>query len=601
MMKLSDYVFRFVANLGVKDVFMLPGGGCMHLVDSLGRNPDIQYICNLHEQACAIAADAYGQYTNNLGVALVTTGPGGTNTITGVAAAWLDSTPCLFISGQVKRADLAEPRGVRQMGFQEINIIKLVRSITKYAVMITEPDTIRYHLEKAVYLARTGRPGPVWVDIPLDVQATMIEEAELTAFNPHEIETTADPILLRQQVSQAIELLNQSERPVILAGNGIRLAKALDEFLRLIEILKVPVLTTWRAIDFLQETYWLFAGRPGAIGQRGANFTQQNSDYLLMIGARMDFGQTGYNHENLARAAKKVTVDIDLAEIRKMMTPIDIPICADSKAFLEEFLQQSHKLVNKDRSAWLKRCKDWQARYPVVLPEYWEDQGYVNQYVLIDVLADEMSFGDLLIPGSSGACCEATMQAFRMREGIRCFYTPGLGAMGFGVPSSIGGCIASGRRRTVCIDGDGGFHMNCRELEAVRRLNLPIKFFVFNNQGYGSIRLTQRNYFGGYYVASNPQSGLTLPDTLRVAQAYGIATRRLHNHIDLKQNVKEVLEMEGPVVCEVMVSPDQFTVPRLSSMQRVDGSMVSKPLEDLWPFLDREEFLSNMIVPPIDE
>ena len=601
MIKLSDYAIRFVADLGVKHVFLLPGGGCMHLIDSVGRSPDIQFVCNLHEQACAVAADAYGQYTNNLGVALVTTGPGGTNTITGVAAAWLDSTPCLFISGQVKRSDLAVPRGVRQMGFQEINIVELVKSITKYAVTVMEPEKIRYHLEKAVYLARSGRPGPVWVDIPLDVQAIAVDETRLAGFDPREVRTPTDSSSLPEQVSMTIDLLNRSERPVILVGNGVRLAKGMDEFLSLIEILKVPVLTSWRAIDFLPESHWLFVGRPGAVGQRGANFAQQNSDYLLMIGARMDFGQTGYVHQNLARAAKKVMVDIDPTEIGKMMTPIDVPICADAKAFLNEFLRQSVRLAKKDRSDWLARCKDWQARYPVILPEYWQERDYVNQYVFIDVLSDEMSGDDLLIPSSSGACCEASMQAFKMKPGIRSFYTPGLGAMGFGVPASIGGCIASGSGRTVCLDGDGGFQMNCRELEVVRRLNLPIKFFVFNNQGYGSIRATQRTYFGGHFVASNAQSGLTLPDTLRVAEAYGVATRQICNHSELRQKVKEVLEIEGPVVCEVMMLPDQVTAPRLSSSQRADGTMASRPLEDLAPLLDREEFLQNMIVPPLED
>lgn len=601
LIKLSDYVINFIADAGVKDIFLLPGGGCMHLIDSVGKNRKINYICNLHEQACAIAADAYGQFTNDLGVALVTTGPGGTNTITGLAAAWLDSTPCLFISGQVKRADFASLHGVRQMGFQEIDITRLVSSITKYAVTITEPGTIRYHLEKAVYLARSGRPGPVWVDIPLDVQAIMIEESSLVGFYPDKVDASIRTSLLQQQVSTTIDLLNHSARPVILAGNGIRLAKSQKEFLRLIELVKIPVLTTWRAIDFLPETHWLFAGRPGAVGQRGANFAQQNSDFLLSIGARLDYGQTGYNHKNFARAAKKVMVDIDAAEIHKMMTPIDLPIQVDARDFLNEFLRQSDKLMLKDRSAWLKRCKEWQSRYPVVLPKYLQDKYYVNLYAMIDVLADEMSAGDLLIPGSSGACCEATMQAFRMKEGIRCFYTPGLGAMGFGVPASIGGCIASGGQRTICLDGDGGFHMNCRELEVVRRLNLPIKFFVLNNQGYGSIRFSQRNYFDGHYVACDSQSGLTLPDTNKVAQAYGIPVRQLLNHTNMRQNIREILEASGPTVCDVAISPDQVTSPKLSSMQRSDGSMVSKPLEDLWPFLDRHEFLSNMIIPPEEE
>ncbi len=601
MIKLSDYVFRFVADLGVRHVFILPGGGCMHLVDSVSRCPDIEYVCNLHEQACAIAADAYGQYTNNLGVVLVTTGPGGTNTVTGVAAAWLDSTPCLFISGQVKRSDMIGDRGVRQMGFQEMNIVRLVNSITKYAVTVTDPGSIRYHLEKAVHLARSGRPGPVWVDIPLDVQATMIEKRDLVEFAPDEVEQPADPNILEQQVGEAIQLFNQAERPVILVGNGVRLANGKEDFLRLIEILKAPILTTWKAIDFLPECHWLFAGRPGSAGQRGASFTQQNSDWILTIGARLDSGQTGYSHQNFARAARKIMVDIDPAEIRKMMMPIDVPVFADAGAFIREFIRQSDKIIARDRSNWLARCKDWQAKYPVLLPEYWDEQGRVNDYVLIETLSDEMSSQDLLVPGSSGACSERTLQAFKVKEGMRILNSPGLGAMGFGVPASIGACIASGKRRTVCIDGDGGLSMNIQELETVRRLNLPIKFFVLNNQGYASIRATQRSYFEGRYVASSQSSGLSLPDTLKVAEAYGLPVARIQDHTNIRQKVREVLQLTGPVVCDVMVSQDQETMPRLSSIQRADGSMVSKPLEDLWPFLDREELISNMLIPPLED
>ena len=595
LIKLSDYVIQRVAQ-EVKHVFMLPGGGCMHLVDSLGRNPDIQYVCNLHEQACAIAADAYGQYTNNLGIALVTTGPGSTNTLTGVAAAWLDSTPCLIISGQVKRADLIGNRGVRQMGFQELNIVDIVKSITKYAVTVTEPVSIRYHLEKALHLARQGRPGPVWIEIPLDVQAAEINETELQNFDPGEIVNPFDPDLLKQQVIEAIQLLNQAERPVLLVGNGVRLSKGMDEFLDLIRILQVPVLTTWKAIDFLPEDHPLFVGRPGSVGQRGANFAQQNSDWILIIGARLDFGQTAYNHSNFARAAKKIMVDVDPAEIRKMNMPIDVVVCADAKDFIQTFIQQGNKIIRKDRSGWLTKCKEWQSKYPVVLRKYWDEPGSVNDYVLIDVLSDELCSEDLLIPGSSGACSERTMQAFKVKEGMRIFNSEGLGPMGFGIPASIGGCIASGKRRTICIDGDGGFQLNIQELETVKRLNLPIKFFVLNNQGYASIRATQRNYFGGHFVASTGSSGLTLPEIMKIAGAYGIPAVRMQDNTKVRETVRNVLETDGPVVCEVMSSPDQSTEPRVSSKQLPDGSMVSAPLEDLWPFLDREEFKRNMVI-----
>ncbi len=594
-MKLSDYVMQFIAEAGVRHVFMLSGGGAMHLVDSVGKNKDLTYICNLHEQACAIAADAYSQYTNNLGVALVTTGPGGTNTITGVAGAWLDSTPMLIISGQVKRPDMVGDRDVRQMGFQEIDIINIVRPITKYAVTVMKPSSIRYHLEKAIYLARHGRPGPVWIDIPLDVQASMIDENNLKGFDARGISHNKKDELLTEKVCRAIKLLKKAERPVILAGNGIRLANAQDDFLRLIGTLGIPVLTTWKAADFLPEDHPLYAGRPGAVGQRGANFTQQNADWLMIIGARLDLGQTAYTHENFAPAAHKIMVDVDAAEIRKMHMDIDVPVIADADDFIREFLSQLSNTTQKNHLPWLKQCKEWQKRYPVILPECWHNTGFVNDYVLIDVLSDELSGEDLLIPGSSGACSERTMQAIRAKPGLRIFNSQGLGSMGFGIPAAIGGCIASGKKRTISIEGDGGFIMNIQELETVKRLNLPIKFFVLNNGGYVSIQTTQRNYFDGHYVGSSATSGVTLPDIQSVAKSFGLPATCLKNHDDIREKIREILRMQGPVVCEVMVSPDQVTAPRVSSKQREDGSMVSLPMEDLWPFLDRKEFSSNMI------
>lgn len=592
MIKLSDYVMKFIENLGVRHVFMLPGGGAMHLNDSLGRNRKLSYICNLHEQSCAIAADAYSQYTNNLGVVLVTTGPGGTNTLTGVAASWLDSIPVLIISGQVKRADMIGSSKVRQMGFQEIDIISLVRPITKYAATVMDPKDIQYHLEKALFLTRSGRPGPVWIDIPLDVQAAMIDIKALRPFKP----AVERPHSISKAVSSVIKMLARSERPVILAGNGIRLSGALESFLKLIDILHIPVLTTWKALDFLPEEHPLFMGRPGAVGQRGANFVQQNADLIIVIGARLDFGQTAYSHANFARGARKVIVDIDPFEIKKMN--VDLPIEGDASLFIAEMRRQKNSISRKDRSLWLERCKEWQKKYPVVIPDYWEQKKYVNDYVLIDILSEEMSSDDLLIPGSSGACSERSMQAFRIKKGMRVFNSEGLGSMGFGIPMAIGGCIASGGKRTVCIDGDGGFVMNIQELEVVRRLNLPIKFFVLNNQGYVSIQTTQKAYFDSNFVASTQESGLTLPDYKKVAKAFNIPAVQIKDHRNIRDKIREILNTDGPVICEVIVSPEQVTAPKVSSRQREDGSMESLPMEDLWPFLDRDEFLSNMTVLP---
>jgi acetolactate synthase I/II/III large subunit len=605
--KLSDYVFQAVAATGVKHVFMLPGGGCMHLCDSLGRNADLTYICNLHEQACAIAADAYGQYTNNLGVALVTTGPGGTNAITGVAAAWLDSTPCLFLSGQVKRADMKGDRGVRQMGFQEIDIASLVRPITNYAVTVTDPLTIRYHLEKALCLARQGRPGPVWLDIPLDVQAAEISEADLRPFDAAElalpgVASPLEPSLVARAARQTVDWLKAAQRPVLLVGNGVRLDNALPEFQQLLARLKIPVLTTWKAADFLAEDHPLFAGRPGSVGQRGANFTQQNSDLLLVLGARLDLGQTGYVHRNFARGARKIIVDIDPAELGKLDMAVDLPVPCGAKAFLGALCAAlESEAAQFNFAPWLQRCRDWKQRYPILLPEFAHLPDGISNYTLTEALSQCMTADDLLIPGSSGACSETTMQAFKVKAGQRVFNSEGLGPMGFGLPAAIGGCLASGGRRTISIDGDGGFIMNIQELEVVHRLNLPIKFFVLDNNGYNSIRQTQNAYFQGKLMASDPSSGLTLPDYRKVAEAFGIETCAINTTEEIEPVVAAMLSHGRPMVRVARISPAHTTSPRLSSGRRADGSMYSKPLEDLWPFLDRNEFLDNMIVPPVPE
>ncbi len=600
MIKLSDYVINFIAEQGVKHVFMLAGGGAMHLDDSVGRCKDIEFICNLHEQASAIAAEAYAMVTNNIGVALVTTGPGGTNAISGVAAAWLDSVPCFFISGQVKRADLKGNLGVRQLGVQEIDIVSLVSPITKYAVTIMDPTTIKYHLEKALFLAKSGRPGPVWIDIPLDIQATMIEPEGLVSFT--QLEKGKQELCdehLEDLIKNAIQLLNNAERPVILIGNGVRIAGAQEEILHLINQLEIPVMTTWMGIDLIPYSHELLIGSPGSIAPRGVNFALQNSDWLLIIGARMDMAMIGYAPEKLARKAQKIMVDIDSNEIQKLKDAINVPICADAKVFISEFQKQTNGIEKKDRSAWLSRCREWKAKYPVVLPEY-RQQTEINTYYFSEILAEELSDGDLIAPGSSGNAVEIFFQVFQAKSKQRVFHDRGLGSMGFALPASIGACLASGRKRTISVDGDGGFQMNIQELETVARLNLPIKFFVFNNHGYASIRASQQKFFGRL-TGADASSGMTFPDLASIATAYKLASVRINTSVDLRQQIKNVLQTLGPVICEVVVLPDEVCIPRLSSMQRPDGSIVSKPLEDMWPFLERQEFLSNMIIPPLDE
>lgn len=590
---------QFVASQGVKHVFMVPGGGAMHLNDSLGKRKDIEYVCNFHEQASAIAAEAYARVTNNLGVALVTTGPGGTNSITGLVAAWLDSTPCLFISGQVKRSDLMAGRGVRQMGVQEVDIISMIKSVTKYSVTITDPITVRYHLEKATYTAHHDRPGPVWVDIPLDVQATMIDPGELTGFSANQ-RKKKNATLLREQARHVIELLDQAKRPVILVGNGVRLAGAEEDFLSLINKLNIPVLTTRLGVDLLPANHPLCFGMPGSIAPRSANFILQNSDCLLILGARLDMALIAYAPERLARAAKKIMVNIDPTEIEKVKSIIDIPVRSDVREFIAELIKQTESSTYPDHSPWLEQCTLWKQKYPFVLASHHAETKAVSTYAFSEILSKELPDDCIVLPGNAGNASELFLTAFSVKAGQRVFHNKGTGAMGFSQPAAIGACLASGNKLTVCVDGDGGFQLNIQELEVIRRLGLPVKFFIMNNKGYASIRASQRNYFGRL-TGADETSGMTLPDLSKIAAAYELPYFRIENHQAMREQIRRVLDHSGPVICDVNTIPDEPRAPRVSSMQRADGSMVSKPLEDMWPYLDREEFMANMIVPPLSE
>jgi acetolactate synthase-1/2/3 large subunit len=604
IMKLSNYVIQFLADRGIKHAFLVVGGGAMHLNEALGRSSIIP-ICNLHEQASSIAAENYSKATNHLGFALLTTGPGSTNAITGLAGAWLDSTPTFFVSGQVKRADRmfhpdGTPMGVRQVGVQEVDIVSVVTPLTKYAVTVLEPNDIRYHLEKALYLALHGRPGPVWIDIPLDVQAFPLEEpSTLRGFDPTELGTPTDPHLA-EAVSAAIDALNKSERPMLLIGNGIRLSRAEAEMEKLLRVLDIPVEVTWLAIDMIADDDPLYVGRPGTIAQRGANFAVQNCDYLLSIGARQDRVVTGFSPAGFAREAYKVMVDIDPAELGKMGGVIHTPVCADAGDFIREMLAQQHKIVRKPRTEWKQRCADWRARYPIVLPEH-RAAGRVSVYNMSEVMSEILDEGDFYVSGSSGTAIELFLLAFRVKKNQRIFHTTALGSMGFGIAAAIGACLGGGGRRVVCVDGDGGFQFNIQELETVRRLNLPIKFFVLNNEGYGSIRASQKVFFGETVIGCDEATGQTLPDIRKVAEAYGIRTDIITSQDNLATQIRRVIDTPGPVVCDVHIVLDEIRQPRLASTQLPDGSFVSKPLEDLWPFLSREEFLENMIIHPLPE
>jgi acetolactate synthase I/II/III large subunit len=595
-MKLSDYIFAAIADAGVRHVFFLPGGGAMHLVDSLGTSR-LEPILMLHEQAVAIAAEAYSRVTGNLGVALVTTGPGGTNALTGVAGAWIESTPMLVVSGQVKRADLTGDKGVRQLGVQEVDIVGLAKHVTKSACLVSDPLVVRSDVEGAIYVARHGRPGPVWLDVPLDVQAIDVDPQSQLAFKPApesvvDFEAAADLIL---------EALATAERPLILAGNGVRLAGAIEDLRQLVDLAGIPLVTSRKnGIDVLPGDHPLYFGRPGSVAHRYANFAVQQADLILVLGCRLDLMQVAYDWAAFGRRATKIMVDIDQYEIAKISPPIDIPIVADAGAVLTAIVGGMHRDPARmarhaaDRATWVERCRRWKATYPIVEQRHRDVVGSVSTYVLAESLATRLTAADTVVIGSSGAGIEAFMLAYSAPLGQRAFLTGGLGAMGFGLPASIGACLAADRRRTILVDGDGGFQLNIQELATLHRLSLPVKIFVLDNQGYGSIRSMQRRHFEGRLVGSDAQSGLALPDLIRLAEVYGIRTAHVASHTALPEVLDDVLRGDDPVICVVASDQNEVPEPRVTSRIRPDGSMESRALEDLAPLLSAEELASAL-------
>ncbi len=597
MIKVSDYVIKRLEELGAGHMFMLPGGGAMHLNDSLGKSEKIKFVCCQNEQGAAIAAEAYARVNNKIGLLMVTTGPGGTNALTGIAGAFLESTPVFVVSGQVKRLDMIRDQGLRQQGMQELDIISVVKPITKYAALVDEPEMIRYHLERAIYEATHGRKGPVWLDIPLDVQATVIDETGLKGYEPAKEERQD----IEDIVLDIIDRLNKSERPVILAGNGIRLSGGENVFRELVETLGIPVLTTWNGIDLIEEDNPLYFGRPGGLGHRYANFIQQNSDFFMSIGARLNLLQTGYNYDGFARGAVKVMVDIDNAELHKINVRPDIPVCADALYFMETLLKHKDRIIARDRADWFAYANRVKEKYPIVPKHYWEQTDYVNTYCLLETISKHMTAEDIYVSGSSGSCIDISMQTFRVKKGQRVFCTKGLASMGYGLPSAIGACLAGGRKLTVGVNGDGGFVMNIQELETIRRLNLPIKIFVLENHGYGAIKATQTNIFAGHLVACDESSDLSIPPIGKIAEAYGLKTFQIYNNSQLDEMVKTVLEYNGPVICEVFTPIGLTAVPKQVSYKRRDGQMESKPLEYMNPPIDEDELRENMLIPLFEE
>lgn len=602
-MKLAAWVADRLAEHGLRHIFMLTGGGAMHLNHALGTHPGLTTTFTHHEQALAMAAEAYYRLTNRLAVVNVTSGPGGTNAITGVYGAWVDSIGMLVLSGQVKAETTVRSTGLplRQYGDQELDIEELVRPITKYAVMVTDPTTIRYHLEKALYLATSGRPGPVWLDIPLDVQAAQIDPDALPGFDPAKLDEPWKRTDLAATAAAILEKLRAAERPVVFAGGGVRLSGAYADFLRLIAKLGVPVVTGWNAHDVLWNAHPLYAGRPGTVGDRGGNMVTQSADLLLVLGSRLNIRQVSYNWKTFAREAYKIWVDIDPIELRKPTVVPDMPVVADLADLIPALLDQPYDGPSDRQLEWLEWARERVHRFPTVLPEY-RDHGPANHpYVAMDTLFRALEEDEIVVTGN-GSACVVSFQAAEIKRGQRIWTNSGCATMGYDLPAAIGVCAATGgKQRVICIAGDGSIMMNLQEMQTIAGYGLPVKVFLINNNGYVSIFQTHRNFFNGVEVGGGPKSNVTFPDFAKVAAAFGFAYFRASGHDDLPAAIEGALAAEGPVFCEIMVDEHVAYAPKLGAKAHPDGRITSPALEDLSPFLPRDVLRANMRIDLLEE
>jgi acetolactate synthase-1/2/3 large subunit len=594
MTKLSHYVATYLADHGVDSVFTVSGGGIMHLLDSVGRDERLRVVCNFHEQACAIAAESYSRVRGSVGVCLVTTGPGGTNALSALGGAWVDSIPVVVLSGQVRRDLIADYSKLRQLGPQEIDIDAMVRPVTKYSSVVRDPQSIRQELDRAFAIAQDGRPGPVWLTIPLDVQGAEIDESTLAGWAPAP-EAPVDDTTLRANVSALIEILRKARRPVLIGGNGIRLDRAEKAFEQFIGKLRIPVLLTIGAMDLLPEDHPCYQGKFGPLGQRRGNFALQNADVVLSIGASMNVSTTGFNLKGFAPRATKIMVNVDPDEIEKGTVPNDLCIVATPSRFISEFDRQTEGASLDVPDSWLEACAEWRRRYPPLVNDYFEDAAHVNSYVFVDRLSDALTGGEVVVTGN-GLDAWSVYQTFKVRRGQRVFTNVNFGAMGWDLPAAVGAAVARGNNRVVLVTGDGSFQFNVQELLTIGHNRLDVKIFVLNNDGYESIRATQTNFFAGHLVGADPGSGVSNPNFRLLAEAYGLGYAYLRTNDDISSVVSCVMGAEGPMLCEVNLSRTQTRTPKTSSYRNERGELESRPLEDMFPFLPREEVAANMAI-----
>ena len=594
-MRVADFIIQYIHDeLRVSHIFTVTGAGLMHLTDAIALNKNIIGVTPHHEQTASMALEAYSRASENFGVGMFTTGPGSTNAITGLGGAWQDSVPCLFIGGQVKRSETSANSKVpnlRQFGVQELNMIPIVESLCKYAITLNEPEKVKFELEKAVYLAKTGRPGPVWLEIPMDVQGAQIIPDDLESYTP----PTSENLFDDDKFSILKDLLNESKRPVIIAGQGVRIAHALDIFEKFINTSEIPVVTTYLGIDTLKQDNIHYIGKTGVKGDRPANLAMQNSDLIISIGSSLHVSVIGYDYKQFARAAKKVIIDIDKTSHKKNTIDIDLFIQSDAKDILDKLLDSCHNSKLGEYSEWLKKCNFWKEKYRVCLPEYENKKDGINSYLFIDQLSKQSSENDIFISDAGGTFYSMSQGIQLTKQNQRYITSGAMATMGYSLPAAIGVAFAT-NNRVLAITGDGSLQQNIQELQTLIQYNLPVKLFVLNNDGLNSTRSMQKNYFESRLFGESKTSGISFPDTLKVAEAYGIKAIRIDSYENLPKVIDDVLSYDGPVVCDVVVPRDQLIIPTVGSKVNDDGSMTSRPLEDMLPFLDRDEYRSNLYV-----
>ena len=593
-MRLADYVINFLEKKKIKTVFTVSGGGSIFLCDALHKSKKVNYVSCHHEQAVSFAAESYSRINNKPGAAIITTGPGGTNCTTGVACCWIDSVPTIFISGQVYLNQTIGNSGLRQVGVQEFDIVSMVKSSTKYAVIVKDPNLIKYHLEKAYYLSTEGRPGPVWIDIPANIQNAKINPKSLMGFK--EKKRKKNYVHIDNKIKKVANLLSKSQRPILHLGQGVKISEGQNFLRKLINKSKIPFALTWNATDLIESNHPYYIGRPGAFAERGTNFIIQNCDLYIALGTRLPFMVTGYNAKDFARKAKKVMVDIDNIEIKKTKVNIDEKICCDAKYFLKKiinFIPNSKKL-SVERKEWHKYCVNIRKKYPIILDEFKKQKKTINSYVFIDALSDILKKNDVVVT-DMGLSFVGTHQAFKIKKGQKLFTNSGHAPMGWGLPAAVGACFASNKKKVICITGEGGLQMNIQEFATIMHNRLPIKTFIYNNGGYLTIKQTQQLGFNSRIMGSNSKTGLSFPNYKKIADSHKIKYFKIRNNIDLVKNIKKILAGNFPVICELMIDHNQEQMPKAINKRMPDGRSVATNYEDMYPFLSSDEIKENML------